>query len=292
MFDIILTVLKIIESINESPRERRRRKRLAKMRAAGAETMLQYRPANIQRRWAEMMLRFSPRILCARLRQKKFTNIISLGSNCEVAFRFFCRWGFVDSSLFSWAIVSDTRQLAHVIRNLDEVCAGQLTLNPVRMWVCGNTGVRMHGRLKYAPGAPAPDADAESADKQDLLGRVSHLKEKLLRYAADDASTLFIYRIPSSDVETPGLAQRLDAVEAAIQALGARNWKLLIVAERRVSRQVPRGPSRYVRSVRVFNPTNDVTTAERGDPVGWNAIFTEFAPVHILKKTKKFKFEK
>ncbi len=261
------------------------------MRAAGAETMLQYRLGNLRRRWTNLMMALSPRVLLARLRQKKFVNIVSLGSNCEIAFRFCCRWGFVDSSLFSWAIVSDTAQLARVLRRLDDVCSGSLTLNPVLMWVCGNTGIRIHGRLKHVPGSPPPPPDVEAADRADLVGRVAHLREKLRRYAMDGASTLFIYRLPTGDVENPGLAARLDDVEAAISELGARNWKLLLVAERNVAGKVPRGPNRYVRSVRAFNPTNDVTTAERGDAVGWNAVFTEFAPVHILKKTKKFKFE-
>ncbi len=262
------------------------------MQAAGAKTMLEYRLGNLRRRWLAFAMKYSPRILLARARRKRFEHIVSLGANCEVAFRFCRSWGFVDSSLFSWAIVSDTSQLARVLRNLDGICSGPLTLNPVRMWVCGNTGIRIHGRLKNGPGIPPPDAAAEAADKADLQGRVAHLREKLRRYAADDATTLFIYRIPTGDVEKPGLAERINAVESAICELGARNWKLLLVAESRVARLIPRGPNRYVRSVRVFNPTNDVTTAERGDPVGWHAVFTEFAPVHILKKTKKFKFEK
>ena len=291
MFDIIFITLKATVSIDAPRLERRHRKRLAKMRAAGAETMLQYRLANMRRRLMKIMLRLSPRILCARLRQKKFANIISLGANCEVAFRFCLRWGFVDSSLFSWANVSDTVQLAHALKDLDKFCSGPLALNAARMWVCGNTGIRIHGRLKNDPGLPPVDAAAEAADKADLLGRVAHLREKLRRYAADEASTLFIFRIPTSDVEAPGLADRLNDVENAIRGLDARNWKLLLIAERRGASLIPRGPTRYVRSVRAFNPTNDVTAAERGDPVGWHAVFTEFAPVRILKKTKKFKFE-
>ena len=224
MFDIIFITLKATVSIDAPRLERRRRKRLAKMRAAGAETMLQYRLANMRRRLMKIMLRLSPRILCARLRQKKFANIISLGANCEVAFRFCLRWGFVDSSLFSWANVSDTVQLAHALKDLDKFCSGPLALNAARMWVCGNTGIRIHGRLKNDPGLPPVDAAAEAADKADLLGRVAHLREKLRRYAADEASTLFIFRIPTSDVEAPGLADRLNDVENAIRGLDARNW--------------------------------------------------------------------
>ena len=160
------------------------------------------------------------------------------------------------------------------------------------MWVCGNTGIRIHGRLKNVPpDTPPPDEATLEADRADLLGRVAHLREKLRRYATDDASTLFVYRLPTEDAEKPDLAGRLAAVEKSFREMGARNWKLLLVAERRVAHLVPRGPNRYVRAVRAFNPTNDVTNAEIGDPVGWNAVFTEFAPEVILKKAKKFKFE-
>ncbi len=274
-----------------SPREMRRRKRLEKMKAVGATTVLAYRLGNLRRRCRALSMELAPRTLLARARRKRFEHIISLGANCEVAFRFYCRWKFVDSSLFSWAIVANTIQLAQVLRSLDDFCSGALALNSVRMWVCGNTGVRIHGRMKYIPGTPPPDAETEASDKADLLGRVTHLRDKLRRYAADEKSTLFIYRIPTNDVKTPGLTERLNEVENALRELGARNWKLLLIAERCAARLIPPGPNRYIRSVRKFNPTNDVTSAERGDPVGWHAIFTEFAPVHILKKTKKFKFE-
>lgn len=37
---------------------------------------------------------------------KKYDNIIFLGYNCEVAFRFFRQYRFVDSSLFAWTGVT------------------------------------------------------------------------------------------------------------------------------------------------------------------------------------------
>ncbi len=246
----------------------------------------------MRRRWSRVLLAISARSCVARLRRKRFANIVTLGSNCELAFRFYVRWGFVDSSLFSWATVSDLNRLTYALRHLDDICEGPMTLNPVRMWVCENTGVKIHGRLKYVPGEAPPDAAAQEADRADLLGRVRHLREKMRRYAADEASTLFIYSIPTADVEAPGLGDRIDEVENAIRELGARNWKLLLVVERHVAHLVPRGPDRHVRTVRRFNPTNDVTNSQIGDSVGWYALFTEFAPAKILKKSKKFKFER
>ena len=60
---------------------------------------------------------------------------------------------------------------------------------------------------------------------------------------------------------------------------------------RRVAALVPGGEGRFIRSVRAFNPTNGVTRPELGDPVGWKAVFTEFAPEKVVKSAKRFKFE-
>lgn len=245
----------------------------------------------LRRGWVKFLLLVSPRILLARLRQRRFSHVISLGSNCEVAFRFWCRWKFVDSSLFAWSFASGVDMLVYTLRHLDDLCAGPLEINKALMWACKNTGLCLHGQLKYIPGQPLPPPDVLDADKANLLGRVAHLKDKLRLYASDDRSTLFAYRLPSADCEAPGLAERLNALEEALHALCSRNWQLLIITERRVAHLVPKGPNRLIRSVSTFNPTRDVANAWIGDPVGWHAIFTEFAPDKILKTKKKFKFE-
>ena len=54
---------------------------------------------------------------------------------------------------------------------------------------------------------------------------------------------------------------------------------------------MPSSEHRIFRAVKAFNPLAKVTSADLGDPVGWNAIFSEFAPAKILPKAHGFKFE-
>lgn len=231
-----------------------------------------------------------PRIVSARFRRHRFAQIVPVGVNCEVAFRFYRRWGFVDSSLAAWAQLYDLDTTARMLRNLSSVMTGEATFEPQsKMWKCGNTGVKFHGKLKYGH-VDTPDEIA--ADLADLRSRVAHLREKLLRFATNGAETLFIHRLSGIDErDTDRLAGRLDALEAALAGLGARNWRLLVICEKPFLANMPEGPNRIFRSVRRFNPTDDVTNADLGDGIGWQAIFTEFAPLKVLPKKHAFKFE-
>lgn len=231
-----------------------------------------------------------PRIVSARFRRNRIAQIVPVGVNCEVAFRFYRRWGFVDSSLAAWAQLYNLETTVRMLRNLSAVMTGEATFEPQsKMWKCGNTGVKFHGKLKYGR-ADTPGEIA--ADLADLRDRVAHLREKLLRSAANEAETLFIHRLSESDeCETGRLADRLDALEAALVGLGARNWRLLVICEEPFLADMPKGPNRLFRSVRLFNPTDDVTNADLGDGIGWQAIFSEFAPLKVLPKKHAFKFE-
>jgi len=231
-----------------------------------------------------------PRIAAARLRQRRYAQIVPLGVNCETAFRFYRRWGFVDSSLAAWAQLYDLDTTVGMLRRLDAVMAGEAEFESgSKMWKCGNSGVKFHGKLKYGH-ADTPEEIA--ADLADLRSRVAHLRDKLVCYAANDDETLFIHRLSERDQrEADKLAARLDALEDAIAKLGAKNWKLLVVCETPFLAAMPQGPNRVFRAVRRFNPTDDVTNADSGDGIGWQAIFTEFAPAKILPKKHGFKFE-
>ena len=103
---------------------------------------------------------------------------------------------------------------------------------------------------------------------------------------------MLVYRPTDADVEGGRLAVGLGALEAAIVALGAKNWTLLVVCRAAdMVKMPPPSANREYRCVRDFNPREHVTWAELGDPVGWNAIFSEFAPAKVLPKAHAFKFE-
>ena len=226
-------------------------------------------------------------------RARKFDHIIPLGVNCEVAFRFFCSWRFVESSLFAWSRVEGLDHLCEVLSGLDGLFAGEAILEPrSRMWQCQNTRVYLHGRFRAGkPGSPPPLEPAQRADLEDLRGRVGHLREKFRKYFADDKTTLFVHRLDQKDAESPLLAERLDRLEAALSALGAKNWTLLVVCESKDLSRMPAGQNRVFRAVRQFNPGNRVTDEDSGDRVGWKRIFAEFGPAEILEQRHRFKFE-
>ena len=268
-------------------RERQLRKRWTKI---GARSSLEYRWKKIALPAADAFAKtLGP--LVARLRRKRFAQILPLGINCETAFRFFRKWGFVESSLFAWAQSRNLATMTAALEHFDELLAGSVTLNPSdHLWMCGNSGIRFHGKLKWTPGLSPSSAELD-ADLADLKGRIEHLKRKFLDSVRNGETTLLVHRLAAADAADPGLAGKLDALEAALLKLGAANRKLLVICERKDLNHMPEGPNRIFRAVREFNPGSAITDARRGDPTGWNAIFSEFAPGRILPKSHAFKFE-
>lgn len=236
--------------------------------------------------------RFNPlENIRARCRQRKFDQIVILGFNCETAFRFYCRWGFLDSSLFAWANTFDLAVLSDALTRLDALGTGSFTFHgPSRMWRDDASGVFFHGRMRSIHGAPAPTEAELTQDREELRSRLAHLKDKFREYAVNGKPTLFVYRL-GAEGHLPGLDRRLDRLEAALTGLGAKNWKLLVVCERKILATMPAGENRVFRAVTRFNSFEDVTNRRTGDPAGWNRIFTEFAPKTIKTKTHSFKFE-
>lgn len=277
--------------------ERQRRKRDEKLRARmekfGAKTRAQYEWMRLRKFLRAIDCAVGPRALAARARRRKYEQIAIMGSNCETAFRFVQRWGFVDSSLFAWATTKTVAALAKAIRNMDAIADGPFEFNlRTGMWVNRKMDLHFHGRMKWHPGDQPPSEGQLAADREDLVGRLGHLAEKFRRYAANDVETLFVRRMSKEDAAAPDLARQLDELESALDAVGARRRRLLLVFERADRGSLPpETATRTYRFVEKFNPPERATMPEAGDPVAWNAIFTEFAPAKVLKKAHAFKFE-
>lgn len=269
-----------------------RRRTLARYARYDARSWLSYRMRRLWRKVSDHVRSWGLARLQARGR--KFDHVIPLGVNCEVAFRFFCSWKFVESSLFAWSRVEGLDHLCEVLSGLDGLFAGEAILEPrSRMWQCQNTRVYLHGRFRAGkPGSPPPLEPAQRADLEDLRGRVVHLREKFRTYVTDDRTKLFVHRLDQKDAESPLLAERLGRLEAALSALGAKNWTLLVVCESKDLSRMPAGPNRVFRAVRQFSPGNRVTDETSGDRVGWKRIFAEFGPAEILEQRHRFKFER
>ena len=275
-------------------RARKRSQKMArKMDALGAETTLQYWLFRIRRVFRRTFCRIGPKVIRARMRQHKYGQIVPLGMNCDVAFRFYCRWGFVDSSLFAWANTGDLSTLTAALRQMETLADGRFELSErSRMWRHVDTGILFHGKLNWDENTGTPPQPELDRDLDDLRKRIRHLTEKLHRYLENDEETLIVHRLAEKDASAPDLVGRLAAFDEAISRLGARNWRLLVICRASDIKKMPPATGRWMfRCVKAFNPMAKVTHKDLGDPVGWNAIFTEFAPAKRLPKKHAFKFE-
>ena len=271
----------------------RAKTRKVKMQAAGAENAWQYFLARRRNDFLKLANRLSPRILMARHRAKRYNHVLSLGVNCDAGFRFCQKWGFVDSTPFSWSQTFDIEHLVQALRNPGKIGSEGFSWHePSLMWRCNCTGICFHGRMEAALNQPKPDDESLKADLSELVSRLNHLWSKLFSLIADDSSKAFIYRINTKEVLTGNANEKLDELQHTLENLGAKNYVLVIITEKKVKRLLQSSSNRTIRCVKRFNPQNLVTKANLGDPVGWNAIFTEFAPASIKKATHKFKFEK
>lgn len=262
-----------------------------KMHEAGAANIWQYFLCRRINDLSHLKKALHPRLLFARLRRKKYDHVLSIGMNCEPAFRFSLSWGFVDSTPFSWAACRDPLCLAEALRHPELIGSeGFSFLENALMWRCEKTLINFHGKLVVKSGcALAPEALA--ADKDDLVQRLAYLNEKLTNILSDNSSKAIVYRISTTEALKPNANENINAVQQALEKRGACNYTLVVITEQSARGTIAPAPNRIVRTVKAFNPTNAVARPELGDSIGWQAIYTEFAPRKLRPKKYAFKFE-
>ena len=269
------------------------RTRKIKMREYGADSAWEYFLVRRRMELSRILDIVFPREMLAKLRRKKYDHVFSLGMNCEPAFRFSLSWGFVDSSPFSWGLFTNLGQLAEALRQPESIGSeGFVWHKPNMMWRCEKTMGQFHGRLNMKDCNSNPDPKALDEDRQELIPRMKHLAEKFTRVLADDSSKALILRVHTRNALEEDANEQMDAVQNAIEALGARNYTLVVVTERAARGRIASAPNRVLRTVKAFNPGEAVTNRKLGDPAGWRALFAEFTPARILPKKHAFKFEK
>ena len=292
--DLALTSAALREhfAVRDYRTDAERRQFAEKERCAKLEKRRLRRLKNLNRLLGLWYGRFNPLAdFLARRRCQKFDRFVILGFNCEPAFRFFTRWGFLDPSLFAWANSGDLMRLSNALMEFSRLGAEGFDFHPVsRMWKCRASGIYFHGKMKACPEDPEPTEAQLAADRDDLTERIRHLKAKFLAYARSDASTLFVYRL-GKEASEPALDNKIKLLERALSGLGAKNVQLLFVCERKALHLMPAGANRIFRAVSRFNPPDDVTNRKKGDPSGWRRIYDEFAPARIIPKAHAFKFE-
>ncbi len=269
------------------------RTRKVKMREYGAEGNWQYFLIRRRRELERIREIFFPRVAFARLRQRKYDHVLSLGMNCETAFRFSLLWGFVDSTPFAWGLFLRAPDLAEAIAHPDLIGSEGFEWAPdFLMWRCPRTKSYFHGQLVTSMRRDDIEPAALEADREDLIQRLGYLNEKFTRILSDDSSKAVVLRLHTKDALAEDANERVDAIQHALESRGARNYTLVVVTEETAKGRIAPSPNRAVRCVRKFNPGSAVVKEKLGDSAGWKAIFTEFAPAKILKKKHAFKFEK
>lgn len=278
---------------HEEKRAMAERTRRMKMAEAGAANAWEYFLVRRGRDIRRVMELLTPMHALALLRVKKYDHVLSLGMNCEPAFRFSLAWGFVDSTPFSWASSNHLDVLAAALRDPDLVGRDGFSWDEsCHMWRSNSTGMHFHGKLEVDIINPVPGPEELTADRKDLVGRLAYLNDKFTRILSDGSSKALVLRVHTQIAMSPGATAQIDAVQRALEARGARNYTLVIVTERAVRGKISSAPHRVVRTVRAFNPGSSVVKEKLGDPAGWQALFAEFTPAKILPKKHLFKFEK
>lgn len=225
----------------------------------------------------------------ALLKSKKYDNIILLGYNCEIAFRFFQQYHFLDSSLFAWTGVT-LEQLKYFLENSQDVGVDFSLYG--NLFKCVKSGILFHGRTNLTATVHKLQGEALEIEKAELRSRIAYLKDKFFEYSTNGKNTLYIRKIIKDDVDDPNFQQNILYLYNKLSSICKNEFKLLlIVEEENYKKVIFDNENILIRTVHKFSPNADVTNKKYGDKLGWRNIFTEFQPAMKKKQTKKFKFE-
>lgn len=259
------------------------------------ESVVKQRKCRLRSSWKHALdvLVFPVRYLAALHGRRRYSSILTLGHNCELAFRSWTVWGGLDSCVFSWANTLSLDKLLDGLSNFRDIgVEWKENLSNGGQHICAITGFRFHGKatndVLFRGGVP--DRVAVAEDRRELTSRLDYLKRKFVRLLSDRERSLVVYKIKTSDC-VPGVSEKVERLRKCLDGFGGC-YDLLIVCERGNESVFGDDPGFELRCVDRFNPDSDVTNARLGDPLGWRLLFTEFAPrVTVKRKDKKFKFQ-
>ncbi len=220
---------------------------------------------------------------------------MSLGHNCEVAYRYFRRWGFCESAIFQWGGFFTLRELVYGLEHWDLVYTGEV-LGPNPIYRCANTRMNAHGKApmsEWQGGITDANRAAMEADRADMLGRVAHLKVKFVEKLRAGGN-LLVYKMRPECWFADDCEEMMRRLYASLVNFGAQDFDLVFVVEEKCRTKKMRTddlPRTYVRFVSEFNPDDHAAEDQYGDKYGWRLIFDEFRPRTVKKQTHKFKFE-
>ena len=218
-----------------------------------------------------------------------FNHIISLGYNCETAFRFLKYFRFEEASLFNWAASETFDTLIHALENLDKIGMDGFQLYH-GLWKCNNTKICWHGRQKMNVYLEHRDTElVRQQDVAELSARIQYLKQKFIKIAQGEDTKLFIYKLHTPQISNETANKILKLHQVLTDVIQAKNFKLLIVHEQGVI-HLPENSNYMVRTVKCFAPDAYVHSRQHMTN-GWDKIFAEFYPTKIIKRNKTYKFD-
>ena len=221
----------------------------------------------------------------------KYDFIVPLGYNCEVAFRFWQVYKFVDSSLFAWTYSHSIKDLIYALNNYNDILTGEISL-PKPLYECQNTHILFHGKENMQEWINNNyNLELIEKDKKELRSRISYLKEKLLKIFESDASKLFIYKISQNDIINTEINNYIEELYSFLEK-NTKNFKLLIVTEEKYKSNINIHKENLIlKTVKKYSSDNAVTNKNEGDFKSWKRIYKEYRPSKIKIIHKKFKFE-
>lgn len=221
---------------------------------------------------------------------KKYKHFLSLGYNCENAYRFFKKYHFVESSLFTWTNSHNIGTLLKALKDLNLIFK-QEPIKVEAMWECPDTKILFHGTEPKEMNVHYKNYTNEQFKpyREELVSRIGHLKKKFINQLIDNEKTLITYAYKTTNETATEIIKNILELRKTLEELGANNFELLIILEKHNQINIEQ-ESIFIRYVDNFAPHNNVLT-KKYDKKSWNKILNEFRPDFKLKKTKKFKFE-
>lgn len=224
--------------------------------------------------------------------KRKFDRIVSLGFNCEVAFQFLKFYDFVEANLFTWTFVYETKDLLNALLHLDAFAVDFEPANAY-MWKSKSFDISFHGRSELIP----TDEEIRNAEKEELISRAAHLKNKFKALSEERGKILFVYKVPLSDLEhVQDTVDTLGQIVESLRTLGIAQFKVLVIVTtgyytkyKAAVQKSNESDSLFIEHIEFHAPISTVTTGPY-DLNGWRSIWAKYVPSKRLKRGR-YKFD-
>lgn len=230
---------------------------------------------------------------------ERYSHVISLGFNCEIAYQLFKYYGYVEASLFNWCAVFGSKNLVAALKSLDTVGVEFEPHPGSFMWKDVNHPIYFHGRGGHAIWAADADPALLQEDKTELISRLVHLREKFKGLAASDDRILFAYKPAEAELkDVQSLVAFGIEVRNALRDMGMKNFDLLLIvttdvnaaAVERLAELEPE--SNIIIDHIAFQAPIANVTGGMCDLSGWRRLWNCYRTTYKPRKRRnKYKFE-